>query len=490
MNNNNNISELMIQINLHNKWIKECCVEFSSIEFASEAPHTLTRVILKLSDILIEHADYWKEASQYDKDAIDHLRKNLRFQRTIGSFFEFIHNSTINLVSWSLIEPLQNILSNILKKDVEKKDVDLFLSSVWEYNFSVLLINLKEGFRISLYKDFQSIGIEKLENVLAEFDKDFYLLLMPSNEKLNPLRLALISHEIGHFVAKDVLSKEFKEKYRDLLESKYKSTSTETANKQVLEEISDIWQRGLQETISDYFGVRLWGFPVAFALNSIANEVGLDQPDSPLKHGYPSWGRRLKVVVKALEFMNILKVDIEKIFSTEEDSEIESKLSDWYELLKAEDGIRKNKINELIGQLQKHAINVTYDYAREDGLKAHIAYSLFEQALNEALEIVEKEYKHCLLEADAFNEQFYDEVPDLVKQLVLGIPPNVVLSKNKTASLTGILNAICIWQVTKYGSEKFDEDSLKELSKNFKLCLRAIEMSHLQKIYQKNMENN
>lgn len=317
MSNYFEYNELLWQIKIQSSWILKWCERFDRIEFGSSSPHILAKVIKGLTLALEKNINYWQIIyNEEPKESIYRLNRILNCLRILSSNLELIRNSEIDLIPWSIIEPIERTFRLIYS--LNGKKTDLFLCSQWVYNYSIL-INFKELYLNLFEKEFLAIqdDTSQFYGALNEFKNDFHILSIPATDRMNPLRLSLISHEIGHSVAKEIISSDFEERYRIELKNELLKKLKNPANSEELKETTKYWRKALEEMLSDYFGVRLWGISTAFSIYSIAIEEGLDNPKDPsyTNEHYPSWRRRLKIVFRALKDMKLERLQINEIFN-------------------------------------------------------------------------------------------------------------------------------------------------------------------------------
>ena len=416
---------------------------------------------------------------------------------------EYINNSSMDLVPWSLIDSVQNKIRSIFPE----KKIDLFLCAQWENNFSIALKNMREFYEDEFQDILEVLDPKFIKKALDAFDdkpfdnKELYLLQVPVTERMNPLRLSLIGHEIGHIVAEKILTEDFKRPFLDNLADillEYDEDGQFYSDNYNI--VIYLWERALEEYLADYFSVKIWGIASAFSIYSFAIENNFNEPVEPIKeniyHGYPSWSRRLKVVKTALERMDLLNIEVDRFynkrFPKEKLMDIEPILIKWFESLDRKSGEKKKMLNNYLKEISSMTEDIEFSHHGSIDPEVQIAYSQIKKAFFEAIDIIDEKYQEHFYD----SETLYKQVPWLLMLLESGITPNEYYVNDnlmnpddkierEPASLASILNAMCIWYIMSDGFTKCStsEKNEEKLITSMQLTLRAIETSHLQKKY-------
>ncbi len=439
-------------------------------EFASQNPVRLANLISDICEAIAGYLSSKRNQFESDPDnVLIEFRYIDEFIKDVGAHLRYVDGAITAKLPWSLTQPLEKLSSEFLPK------ATLMLRPQWKYNYSISSHDLGQYYQSILSK---ILGAKKAEGLFAGFPKDFHIISFPSIERKTALFHTDLGHEIGHLVAKDYLEEESRQsRYlidlsNQVLEEVRKKQKTpltpleeEIAVTEVLRRVVAIRRRGLEELISDIFGVKLFGLAALLALFEMSLADPLDDLPDQETNFYPPWRTRLRLGFLALEQARFIPVarphytfsGIEKVLTC-----VDARV----------DTIRQT----VSSSTDKELIN--------DNWVLKIAYDSIHTSLVEVEKFLNRRFGGKF----ATSEDLYSQVFPLVHRLKEGILPNAIedsATRSVPAETAAILNAAWFYRLS-FLSEPFEEssDSLSFAQKYEilnRLTLKALELSHLQK---------
>ncbi len=385
----------------------------------------------------------------------------------------FVERAKLEHTPWSMIQSTEEFL-----KHTAGDDSHFIIRPQWSQNYGLI------GEFVKVYERrlcaFDWINSEKIKEALKDVDgQKIYCISFPRTERFNALMHANFGHELGHIIASKWDEAHFEEVWNEIENQAREENKKEIEQwwSSVLEgndfllarEISAATKRarsvldgGLKELISDAIGVHLLGPAALCSAVEFSSCMSLD--DNPSESGdYPPWRYRLRLLLESCK----------KDFQAVNDSE--------------RNGIPQ-KAEEIILEFVKWAqslgeLTEVHDDSESLNRTAitRIPYNHIEQRwpgiLKEAKGFLPKDSSY------SFSERI-DYIAELVLRLDEDIPPCETGKWPDTtpADFRDILNAAWvykIWLVTKVDDGTLDN----ELEKLFRLVLKAIETSHVQRTF-------
>lgn len=467
--------------------IKGRCESLLSKDFASEAPRNLANSLINICGYLenaiqsIYKSIDWKNSSKIPASFIL-LQTSDSIIRELGSHIRYIDGAQTQKLPWSFISPLEKYLKKF------HSDIEIMFRPQWKYNYTIITTNLYDYYASSLSQYKSYISEPSLENVLAPLNKHFYIVSFPSIERKNILLHCLLGHEIGHLEAKEYIQKrdqEFLQSIRDkvisLVNERLKKSDFENVpplfipqftQQMVQAEIKRtvyIWQRGLEEILSDIIGSYLFGPAVLFSILEFALQDlnGLNKLPDEDNNYYPPWRMRLRNIFEILKDL--------RIYPLREDA---------FESKKFISNVTKGF------QLVEKIIEEKSDKEALDGHELlKIAYEEIEKDIEKAKIIYSDKLKDLSLLLN--SDDFYKHLSHLIERIDYGIPPNAYeqsIDERYPASIVEIINATWFyklsWEERLFNEEGlFNEEIYKKRERMNRLALKALEYSDIERDY-------
>jgi hypothetical protein len=473
----------MLEIISRSEAVKAQAKNLLSKHFASDAPCNLANTICSLCSYLrdVTEAIYssidWRNPDIVDSN-VAQLQITDVLIRILGEHIQYLDNAQTHKLPWSLILPMKTLVRQIMP------EIEIILQPQWEYNYTIQPTSLYEMFYGMLTR-YQSLTPERnVGDLLSGLNRNYYVVSFPACEKNNILLHSLLAHEIGHLKSKDYFDgpreEQFLQAVRDkvapIVENQLKEVPedmgplfqaqvTQELTQTAIKRITTIWQRGLEELLSDMIGCFLLGPAVLFANMDFALQDlnGFDTKPTEDNLFYPPWRMRLRNILVLLKDLSILPVPRDK-FQVPEIADA---------------------VNRRLHFLEEIASNDSDKKEIEDDAYTKIAYVEIEQDLQEAKPRLRKELSSLI------STEFYDRLPHLVERLELGIPPNaweISIDERQAATVLEIINAAWFHKLS-WSDSMFDKignaesDIYKKRSRMNRLTLKALEYAFIENEY-------
>jgi hypothetical protein len=470
--------------------VKRRCEILSSKRFASRAPRNLIKV---LSDICV----LLENASRSIFKSIDWQNKNIKTEETfkilqladvtvrdIGSHISHIDEAQTQKLPWSLIQPIQKLAKAVLP------DVQIMLRPQWEYNYTIITTNLFDVYLNYLSRFINYVSGTSLEEILGPLGKSFHIIFFPSIERNNILLHCLMGHEIGHLVSQkyfteqrqQILLQQIRDKVASIVEKRItqiKDIPPLLLTPAIIQQMKQIdmtrtttmWEKGLQEILSDIVGSLLFGPAMLFsALEIVLQDLGgLDRIPNENNNFYPPWRMRLRNIFQIVKELGLLplgdKFGMEKVVTN---------VNQRFKLI--EDVVNETPDKEGI---QKDEI-------------AKIAYDEIEKDIPVAKQMFTDDLKSLLVTPS----NLYEHLPHLIERIDFGIPPNAFeqsIYERKQSTIAEIINSAWFHRVAwedhllKEGGD-FNSEILEKRSRMNRLTLKALEYSDIEADYSNEMK--
>ena len=481
------IEEYTLEIISRAQSTQRRCKSLLSKHFASKAPINLTLVLINLC-ILLENACKsifksidWQNKNTKAREGFNVLQMTDFIVKSIGSHINYIDEAQTQKLPWSFIQPVQKLAKALLP------DVQIMLSPQWEYNYTIITTNLFDIYTNYLSKFVNYVPGTDLENILAPLGKSFHIIYFPSIERNNILLHCIMGHEIGHLVSKkyftdkrnQILLQSIRDKVAAIVEKKIKEMSqtkgfpsllipaiTQQMTQSEMERTTKMWEKGLEEILSDIQGCFLFGPAILFSTLEIALQDldGLDKAPDGNNNFYPPWRMRLRIIFQIIKELGLLP--LENKFGMEK---VVSNVNDRFKLI--ENMVSKTPDKE---EIQKDEI-------------AKIAYDEIEKDIPVAKQIFKDDLKSLLVTPS----NLYEHLPHLIERIDFGIPPNAFersIHERKQSTIAEIMNSAWFhklaWEdrLLKEGGG-FNTEILEKRSRMNRLTLKALEYSDIESDY-------
>lgn len=447
--------------------------KISTHEFGSKSSEQVLEVIHDIADAigqatktLFKQIDW--EDDTFRESKFRQLKRLKELIQIISSNLQFIENSKMDKIPWSLVEPLQKIASSITP------NAKIVLCQQWDYNYSIYTRNLFDQYHelILILEEF--LSEDTFLNLETKLKTPLYLVNFPYLEKNNILLFSLLGHEIGHLVADkyikslgpDVLGYDFRKTLKELYEGKYKGL---TPLPNYLAFCSNAWTRLFEELISDVVGCLSFGPAMLFSMFEFALQYDLDTIPTDSNGFYPSWRSRLRIILNT----------ITKFLHTFDDLE-SSVFTDI------------NVNNRLI------QIKTIVDDAKDIAILNEDNNILIYTIYKNVLEKIESYIPDLLVQfgKNSFDETaFFDNINILNLRLKAGIPPNILndLDLSTISTIEEIINSAwkyrLSWEAEIFDDEgNFNQEYINTRKNLNKLTIKAIEYINLSNNYKEYIE--
>lgn len=466
------IDDLVVDIINRCQVIEDRSLHLSQGEFSSENPARFAKLISCISSALIPQIVMLR--NKFDKDQSNVLI-NIRFidelVRELGAHLRYIDGAATIKLPWSITLPLESLCKRFLP------NTTLMLRPQWKYNYAILTEDIGKVYKRAFSEVFRD-NKEKLDKLFIDFP-DFHIISFPSIERKSALLHCDLGHEIGHLIAKRFLESEDNTYLIDFQEKIIAKVKDETKKHPIppILEVIEIGKkiksailfrrRGLEEIISDIFGIHLLGPAALFALFQIAFSDSLDISPIETPSYYPPWRTRLRFCIKTLELTGMIPI--------RETDYLIPNFSQHKQCIQARiDEIRNITLN------QSDQNNIEKDWL------VKLAYDSIYNTIPAFENFLTIKYGDKFISPESLYRQVYPLVHRLIKDIV----PNALelsLQNSEPADMEAILNASWFYRLS-YLNDNFPNG---QLNKKFKqrydilnrLTLKAVELSHIQKLY-------
>ncbi|MCB2212772.1 hypothetical protein KQI52_11715 [bacterium] len=395
------------------RYVERWSTKLLCLDYSSESPRKLIKMIKAVSGGLLENAEYISaNYNEADVAATRLLKGTFDVQNFIASSMKYVQSSDVEQVPWSFIEPLKNTIKKLLGDDV-----DVLLTPQWEYNYSVYIQDIEKWFK-RYVEDVMMIPKYRgnVDDLFVDLDKKFIMISFPSSQRLNPMQLACLSHEVAHLVVDklyfDKNDTSFEDNYVSQIKSKLDPVYHSVAAK--------VWKRAVEELMSDYIGVKMWGPASALAMSSMALQYGYNTPKNRKDHGYPPWIYRIGIIKVAMGQVDDIKREIMESKTILNGAKMNKSIDSFIENYSID--IDETAFMEVVHDIFKgYDIEIIKDDSYlENDLSVKTAYSVMYDCLLEAISIFDKYISSNVWNiADVRNNLRY-----IILSLLNGVPPS------------------------------------------------------------------
>jgi hypothetical protein len=457
------------------KAVQERATLLYHLEFASDNPIKLAKLISGICAEFESHLVRLRD--RYEHDPVNILFE-IRFvdyvTRELGAHLRYVEGAKTEKLPWSLPRPLERLAGRFLPTTT------LMLRPQWHYNFSMTAGDLGDHYRKILEIILEQDTINKL---FTDFPGDFHIISFPSIERKTSLLHCDLGHEIGHLVAKSFLEAEDRSYLIDLQKkvAKYveedlrarslpplweEAAKTELISRELKRAVS-VRERGLEEIISDIFGIHIFGPAALFALFEIALTDEFDLLPTQTSSFYPPWRTRLRFSIEALNALGFLPIP-----------------QSSYKFLDAEKV--QLGVTNVIEDIRNIVASDSDKKALESDAIVKIAYESINDTIPHINGFLTEEHGDKFIAPN----KLYGQVYPLVHRLSLGILPNAIeetLDNSQVAELESILNASWFYRVSLLSKPVSDNKLNTDFYDGYdflnRLTLKAIELAFTQNLY-------
>lgn len=382
----------------------------------------------------------------------------------MGSLLTFFDNAHTAQTPRGLIE----IVGQLMRK--LQPDSQLMVWPQAEFNYSIrdILPPLKTSTKYFLPE-------AEFHQVFGRFNGALNLVSFPRIERDNVLLHATLGHELGHPIADKFLASEKGTKsYNEGLHRAVQrlvgpagetGSEPDMALNKLAPEITRLLKlrtRGLQELISDCVGALLFGFSAIFAAYDVLTVNGIDAlPDD--RYMYPPRRFRLRLQYKIADKAGHVRAIKSLRGVNRALARTTTKFMNHLEdLIHGDHDLKELKTD--------HVIEIAYDWISE--------------TLDGAIEFAIREVGNL---AFAVN-QVEDEVPELIKRIDLGLPPNEIGRPPAAHPVDWRSAILAAWLYRLHGKKLGGNDrgrpmTASDLDNLNRHTLKAVEYTTLQKRY-------
>lgn len=459
------------------------------IRFPSDNPKLLIEVLSRLGKAFQQRVSDYRD--EFLRMRLSNSRKRIKGDivfsvlliKTLGARLRYIEGASVERTPWSMVHAMEQLAEGLLE------DVSLIIRPQWHYNYGGVDVitewksEVNAAFEGSLD---EVLSAEEWKGIYDELPERFYVLSFPGLERDNALLHVNLGHEIGHIVIEKFLSDDeprwserFRKRVDEILVDDYEDqTKRDLAIGERVKRIQLIRRRALEEIISDYFSIYLFGPAALFALHEVAIFAESLDKVSPRLQWYPPWRLRLRFALKELCWhqWSIWLDEIAPEFRWRGD-----KINGGVDVAKA--------LNEKVTILENIAAETTDQFEIKKDELTEIAYESLDETLSAA-----KDFLKAKLGPHLFvgSQTICRTILQLVERLHYGIPPNELggtkRSKIRIADIRAIFNAGWFYRIaylpSMYGLDTRTE-YFQQLEILNRLVLKGIEMSDLQREYEK-----
>jgi hypothetical protein len=429
-------------------------------EYASDFPSGTPKEIIDLIKRILVGAAEQIESSIDTR----FLEQTCREIQALGSLLSFFDNAHTAQTPRGLIEVVDQLMARL------QPDSQLMVWPQAEFNYSIrdLLPPLKSSTQYFL-------PANVFKEVFGRFNGALNLVSFPRIERDNVLLHATLGHELGHPIADKFLANEKGTKqYSEGLHRAVQrltgpvgdaGTELDATLDTLTPDITRLLKlrtRGLQELVSDCVGTLLFGFSAIFAAYDVLTVNGMDAlPDN--RFMYPPRRFRLRIQHKIANNTGHFEA-----------------IKSLRRVDRAILGSARNFMDHLEGLISEE-----HDLAKlKTDRVIEIAYDWIDETLDEAVEFAVKEVGDLAFEV----KKVQDEVPELIKRIDLGLPPNEIGRPPNARPVDWRSAILAAWLYRLHGKKLTGGDSGKLMTATDfdnlnRLTLKAVEYTTIQKQY-------
>lgn len=478
--------------------IKGQCESLLTSEYASNAPKNLAKAIINLCAFFqkvgsLIYKDLEEDLEGATFEDIEKILRPLKILDKwithVGEHVQFIDSARSQRVPWSIIPAFEYFADELIG------DVEVMFCPLWEYNYQIIILDIKEHYK-SIVRTFINVpGIpdDSEITVLDPLKKPFHIIRFPSPERLNIRLHANIGHELGHKFAEIFFSNERKDRFTKSILNKIKNLVEEGVkekkipaepiikinySQKYLERAVRVWERALGEIISDMTAGILFGPAALFSMFDFALQDELDHLPNEKFNFYPPWRLRLRTAVSQLVRQEGAFFPIPKeLIAKDNPFKQGQAAAEYFKFIKtiteSDNDIREISKDPLV--------KIVYDNL-QDWIAEGIQFLLDEQKL---------------AESRLTPEKLFEKLPHLLDRLENSIIPNALeinVDNRVPANFAEIVNVAWFYWLSQPELVVLTDGSLNHEAYRLRikmnnLCLKAVEYAHLEYCYRHACDN-
>ena len=439
--------------------------EIYAADFPTDSPKLVIDILYKvLSKLSLEITN--------STDS-DYLSLACQLAQSFSQYLEFLDNPNTEQTPRGLVYILEDLLSSL------NPDARLLAWPQAEYNYSIVDI-------IPILKSSVTHAFSKrvCDEIFRECPSSLNLISFPRIERDNILVHSVFGHELGHTIADSFLNdyelgNDFRDGLKaaaDVVELEYKTELAKlsgveltNAKHRYIATLIKLHRRGIQELLSDYVAALIFGPSALFASYDVLQPDGFDHIPAEPSY-YPPSRMRLR---------NINQLLIDEGY--------------WDALTGFSEEDLPQGVKEFIAKFSVHMSDIASITADEDAINndpvLKAAYEWVKSTLPNALEYAKRETSNVCYNTGLVTL----EIPELLKRLYLGVPPNElgVHPKQKAANWRSAILSAWLYQLagSRIEGQRIIHLTENEIKRTHSLTLSAIEYIILSSKYTQYMRS-
>jgi hypothetical protein len=244
--------------------------EISEHDYTSSSPLALSGVLIRILSRFLDYLRSWSEKAEYQPPA-DAIRAVYTINHIVVSIIpqliEAIEGADNDEPAASIIEAYENIVNQV------QYGVQTIIHPAWEYNAS------SNEVMQYLKKVTSSLSQDASNAIFSGAPRFFVIITYPKAEEQIILRLALIAHEVGHFIDESIKKWSVSLLEQQLLnptdidliisQTNGEQNSSEIQSK-VMQTIDKMIASWIKEIVSDFLAIAIIGPAYLFAFDEIS----------------------------------------------------------------------------------------------------------------------------------------------------------------------------------------------------------------------------
>jgi len=403
----------------------------------------------------------------------DYLSLACQLAQSLSQYLEFLDNANTEQTPRGLVYILEDLLSSL------NPSARLLAWPQAEYNYSIVDI-------IPILKRSVTHAFPKrvCDEIFIDCPNSLNLISFPRIERDNILVHSVFGHELGHMIADGFLNdyeltSDFRDGLKvaaDIVELEYKTelmklsgVELTNAKRHYVGMLIELHKRGIQELLSDCVAVLIFGPSALFASYDVLQPDGFDHVPAKPSY-YPPSRMRLRIINKIL---------IDEGY--------------WDALTGFSDEDLPQGVKEFVTNFYAHMSDITSITIDEDAINndpiLKAAYAWVNSTLPDALEYAKNETNNVCYNSSLVTS----EIPELLKRLYLGVPPNElgVHPEQKSANWRSAILSAWLYQLagSRIEGQRIIHLTEHEIKKTHSLTLSAIEYIILSSKYSQYMRS-
>ncbi|GMU64641.1 MAG: hypothetical protein AMXMBFR36_09150 [Acidobacteriota bacterium] len=428
-------------------------------DFHSDEPRELLGAMGLLAVAARSRAiEVWKEFES--SRATRHLVKLRGLDQAIRTLAAYVR-----LPARATSDRVPGVLTRLLAQKVLQFSPDgrVILRPAWTYGYKVRRLDFVTEIK-ALFREVLRTSADVEECFKGTNLGRLFILSFPLLERRSIHLHSVVAHELGHLLAADLKPPaEQTRQFRDQLMVERGPSSTQAPlpfQRDAIVSAEAARSRAFREFAADIAGVLLLGIPSLLGAVEVAASRGLDGRGQSIKTDYPTWGRRLLVILKVAKSEGWLDLprhiegeDIELTRATEAVAQHLTSVKRWTEV-----------------DTKRWAVPDPWISRGHDDAETLVPWIVRE---------LKKIAPGCLADRD----RVYQRLPSLFGRLKRGVPPDSLEDNepwtSTTPSLEDILASSWWFRIgstdLEFESDDMAKNSAERLERLRRLTLKAIE---------------